>query len=62
MSKVTKLQRVNNLIQVIYDDGSKQFAYPSGNALWYVGSGGDVPPDPSGSFKWPIPVVLYVVS
>jgi murein DD-endopeptidase MepM/ murein hydrolase activator NlpD len=52
MSKALKLQRVNNLIKVIYDDDTFALAYPSGSTLWYVGSGGDVPPDPD-TFKCP---------
>lgn len=60
MAKATKLQRVNNLFLVIYDDGTREFAFPSGNALWFVGSGGDNPPDPGGdSFKWPFPKSEY---
>ena len=64
MAKVRKLQRVNNLMKVIYNDGTFALAYPSGNALWYVGSGGDVPPDPGdnvppGTFKYPFPRADY---
>lgn len=32
MSKVSKLQRFGNLIAVIYDDGTKDFAYPATTA------------------------------
>lgn len=61
MSKVSKLQRVNNLMQIIYDDGTKEFAYPSSATLWYVGSGGVVPPDPEPGkgFKWPFAKAAY---
>lgn len=55
MVKAIKLQRVNNLMQIIYDDGTKEFAYPSNATLWYVGSGGDVPPDPGSDFRFPFP-------
>ena len=55
MPVAVKLQRMNNLMKVIYDDGTSALAYPSGNTLWYVGSGGDVPPDPGSGFKFPYP-------
>lgn len=61
MAKAIKLQRVNNKFLVIYGDGTREFAYPSGNGLWFVGSGGTTPPDPGdgggggGGFKWPFP-------
>lgn len=55
MPVAVKLQRMNNLMKVIYDDGTSALAYPSGNTLWYVGSGGDVPPDPGSGFKFPFP-------
>lgn len=62
MSKVTKLQRINNLIKVIYDDGTSQLCYPSSSTLWFPGSGGTTPPDPGGGgggYKWPFPKDTY---
>lgn len=57
MVNVSKLQRVNNLMQIIYDDGTKEFAYPSSATLWFVG-GGSTPP-PTGGFKWPFAKSSY---
>lgn len=57
MVKAIKLQRVNNLMFVIYDDGTREIAKPSGSSLWFVG-GGSTPP-PTGAFKWPFPKALY---
>lgn len=61
ISKVTKLQRINNLIKVIYDDGTHQLCYPSGATIWFPASSGTTtPPPPTGDgYKWPFPRDTY---
>ena len=51
MSNVTKLQEFGNQIALIYDDGTRQLAYPTMGGIWVVGSvGGTLP---TGEWLWP---------
>lgn len=63
MAKLTKILTFGNQLKALFDDGSFNLAYPTGNDMWIVtdnAGGGTVdPPDPepgSGSFMWPIPI------
>lgn len=56
MPYVTRVEVVGNLVSVVYDDGSRQFAYPSGSGVYVVTTAIDssttsttpsAPPDPA---------------
>lgn len=47
MANVTQLQKVGNQIAVLFDDGSRLLAVPTGSSLYIVSAtGGVTPPDP----------------
>ena len=52
MPNIIKLQEFGNQIALIYDDGQRQFAYPTTGGLWLVGGTINVPPT-SGDWSWP---------
>lgn len=53
MVKATHIQRFGDQLAVLFDDGTKTLAYPTGSDLWLIGAGGIVVP--SGDFIWPFP-------
>lgn len=55
MANVKKLQRINNLMKVIYDDGNYQLCYPSGATIWFPASSGTTTPPIGAGCKWPFP-------
>lgn len=52
MASIIKLQEFGNQIALIYDDGTRQFAYPTMGGLWLVKKTIVVPPE-SGEWLWP---------
>ena len=52
MTNVIKLQEFGNQIALIFDDGTRQLAYPTMGGIWLVGGTGGVPPI-SGEWLWP---------
>jgi len=50
MADVTHVQQFGNQMAVLFDDGSRQLAYPTVGGLWVIAGGGGVidPPPPTG--------------
>lgn len=58
MAEVIKVQEYGNQLALIYDDGSRKFAYPTTGGVWYASSqtAGPPPMPGSGFFTWPFPL------
>lgn len=53
MAKATHLQFMGNQIAVLFDDGSKKIAYPTGGDIFYISASGSGPGPGSGDFVQP---------
>lgn len=57
MANILKIQRSGDQLIVLYDDGTKQLAYPTPNGMWVVGgTGGGPGPGPGDNLIWPWPI------
>jgi murein DD-endopeptidase MepM/ murein hydrolase activator NlpD len=55
MANIRNIQEYGNQLVVLYDDGTKQMAYPTTGGLWMLAAP-PVPPVPVNSLIWPYPI------